>query len=364
MQQMVRGRKQMVWVALVGASLVSACSGNTPSGTAAAPASPDVWAVVDGRQIKRDAVEKAYRGVVQPAAMPPSDDEVLAMKLSVVDDLITQDLLQAKATALKVEVTDAEVDAAFSDRKRSVSEEEFQKQLTARALTVDDMKAGLRRELTVNKLLEREVTAKIVVSDQDLADYYSVNRAQFNVTEPQYRIAQIVITPVKEPQIRNRMNDDAETPAAAARKAQMLAERIKGGADFAQVAMDYSEDPQTAPQGGDLGFVSASTLKQVPPALRDAVLKAEPGNVNTVSAGGAHTIVMLVAREAAGQRDLSAPDVRDGIRNVIKGRKDQLLRAAYAASLRNDAKVVNHLATMIVAADGKMPTLAPAAPGK
>jgi peptidyl-prolyl cis-trans isomerase SurA len=86
----------------------------------------------------------------------------------------------------------------------------------------------------------------------------------------------------------------------------------------------------------------------VPPALRDIVLKAEPGNVSVASAGGAHTLVLLIAREPAGQRELSVPAVRDGIRTTLQDRKEQLLRAAYITSARNGAKIVNHLARLIV----------------
>jgi peptidyl-prolyl cis-trans isomerase SurA len=348
--------------AVVCASLVGACQSNT-AGTPKAP-SADVWAVVDGRDIRREEVERAYRGVVQQTPTPPSEEEVLTMKLGIVDELITQSVLQARGRTLNIEVTDAEVETAFGERKKSVTDEAFQQQLTQRGLTADDMKAGVRRELFVKKVLDKEVSSKIAITDQDITDFYNNNRAQFNVAEPQFRIAQIVITPVPEQQLRNRMNDDAKSPAEAARKAQMLGERLRAGADFSQVAMDYSEDPQSAPQGGDLGFVPMSALNQVPPALRDAVLKSQPGNINTVSSGGAHTIVMLLGREAAGQRDLSAPNVRDGIRDILRDRKEQLLRAAYISSARNDAKVVNHLAQLVVSAQGKLPTLGPVAPGK
>ena len=59
------------------------------------------------------------------------------------------------------------------------------------------------------------------------------------------------------------------------------------------------------------------------------------------------------------------PAVRDMITNTLKGRREQLLRAAYLNALRNDANVVNHLADRIVEAQGKaLPGLMPAAPGK
>jgi parvulin-like peptidyl-prolyl isomerase len=143
----------------------------------------------------------------------------------------------------------------------------------------------------------------------------------------------------------------------------MLMERLKAGASFSELAAAYSEDSESAQRGGDLGFVPISRLKQAPPQLRDAVLNKPPGTVTVASAGGAHTIVLVVAHEAAGQRDLSTPTVRDQLTQSIHGRKEQLLRTAYLMSLRNDAQVVNYLAKRLVESQGKLPTVAPAAPG-
>jgi len=350
-------RNPAVFGAFVGLCLTTAC-GSKPS----APSSPDVWAVVDGREIRKDDVEKAYRRASQTAAT--SDDEAMTAKLSLLNELITQDILVAKAKTLGLEVTGTDLDAAFNDRKKNITDEAFQKELTQRNLTATDMKEGLRLELSAQKLIDHEVGAKINIGDADVNAFFNANRAQFNLPETAYHIAQIVITPVHEPQITNRLNDDATTPDAAGRKAAMLMERLKAGTQFSALAMDYSEDPQSAPQGGDLGFVAASALNQVPPALRDAVLKATPGTVSQVSSGGAHTLVLLIAREQAGQRDLSSPGVRDNITTTLHDRKEQLLRTAYLSAIRNDAKVVNYLARRIVESTAKPPAMLPGAPGK
>ena len=172
-----------------------------------------------------------------------------------------------------------------------------------------------------------------------------------------------MITPVAISRSRNRTGDDATTPQEAAGKAQMLMERLKSGTAFGELAADFSEDPQSAQRGGDLGFVPLSALQRAPPALRDAVLKSEPGSVRVVSSGGGHTIVLLVAKETAGQRDPGMPEVREGNHRALRGRKEQLLRAAYLGAVRNDAVVVNYLARRLVERQGKMPSLVPAAPG-
>ena len=337
-----------------------ACRSTPP---APPPPSPDAWAIVDGREIKRDDVEKAYRRTNQANATP-SEEEATVAKLSVLNDLIVQDILLTKARELKLEVADTELDTAYAEARKDIPEEQFQQELNRRSLSAADMRDGLRREMLAQKVIEREVSSKITVTDQDVADFHKANIAQFNRPEDTYRIAQIVITPTREPQRTNRSGNDAGTAQEAASKAQAMMERLKQGAQFAELAADFSEDPQSAPRGGDLGLVPLSALQKAPPPLRDAVLKAAPGTVTMVNMGGTHTLVLLVAKEPAGQRDPSMPEVKQGITNTLRGRKEQLLQAAYVSSLRNNVIVVNVLAERLLETQGKMPSLAPAAPGK
>src|SRR5438477_10736019 len=201
---------------------------------------PDVWAMVNGKEIKREEVDKYYRTRVNPEGQEPSQEESLSQKLNVIDELINNEILLERAKKLNLEASDGEVEDKFTEFKSPYTEEEFQRQLKERGVTVNDLKNTVRRELSIQKLINREVVSKVVISDQDISDFYNANRPQFNVAEPQYRIAQIVVTPRKEPQIRNRKNDDATNEAEAQRKVKMLVDRLNSGADFSQLAMDYS----------------------------------------------------------------------------------------------------------------------------
>ena len=348
---------------LLAAPLLAGCRATPAAPAAAAAVSPDTWATVDGRNISREFVEKAYQRT-QDTSRPLSDDEAMTAKLNVLNDVIVQDILLAKAEQLKLTVPDTDLDAAYADAKKNISDDAFQQEVTRRGLTAADMRDGLRRELLAQKVVAQEVGSKIAVSDKDVSDFFVNNKAQFNVPEEAYHIAQIVVTPVREPQVGNRSGDDATTPQAADAKVQMLMERLKAGAAFSELAVGYSEDPESAPRGGDLGLVPVSRLRQAPPALRDAVLNKAPGTVTVVSQNGAHTIVLVVAHEQAGQRDPSMPEVRQQIVDALRARKEQLLRSAYLIDVRSNAKVVNYLAHRVVesASAAKPPTLQPAAP--
>jgi peptidyl-prolyl cis-trans isomerase SurA len=224
---------------------------------------------------------------------------------------------------------------------------------------VDDLKRDLRRQRSIEKLLNREVASKITITDQDVTDFYNANLNQFNVAEPQYRISQIVITPRKDVQIRNRKNDDATNEPEAQRKTKMIMDRLNSGADFAQLAMDYSEDANTAPNGGDLGYIPESSLNQADPSLKKLVMTLKPGQVSQpIVLKDSTRILKLVAREAAGQRGINDPQVQQTIRDTLRDRKEQLLRAAYLAVARDEAKVTNYLAQQVVETAGKLPDAA------
>jgi len=339
---------------VLGAAAVAGAAAACRSTPAPAAVAADTWAVVDGHEIKRDDVDKAFRRS-RDASSAASEEETLLAKLNLLDQMILQQVLLSKAAALKIEVPQGELDTADAEARKNIPPDTFQQELVQRGLTSADMRESLRRELLAQKVITQEVDSKIAVTDKDVTDFFNANRAQFNVPEEAYHLAQIVITPARDAQVTNGTGDDASSPQAAAAKVQMLMERLKAGASFADLARGYSEDPETAPRGGDLGLVPLSRLQQAPAQLRTAVLGKNPGAVNVAAAGGAYTLVLVVAHEQAGQRDLSTPGLKQNLTDSLKGRKQQVARAAYVAAARSDAKIVNYLARRLVEGKGTLP---------
>lgn len=365
-----RVKRRHVWNHAVaalplGALLFASIAGcNKPQAHAA-----DVWAVVNGKEIKRDEVDKYYRTRLNPEGPEPSQEEALSLKLNVLDQLINNEILLERAKTLNLQASDGEVEDKFTELKSPYTEDEFQRQLKQRGVSVDDLKSELRRDLSITKLMNREVVAKISITDKDVADFYAANKNQFNVAEPQYRMAKILVTPRKEPQIRNRKNDDATNEAEAQRKIKMLVDKLNSGADFAQLAMDYSEDMNSAATGGDLGYMPESALNQADPSLKKMVLTLKTGQVSPpIATKEGFLILKLVTRENAGQRSITDPQVQQTVRDTLRNRKEQLLRAAYLASARDGATVKDYLAEQVIEANGNLPDAAksnsPAKPGQ
>jgi peptidyl-prolyl cis-trans isomerase SurA len=319
----------------------------------------DLMAVVDGRKIFRSDVDKYYDNSVASAQQSPAGEQATALRLNILHQMIDDEILMRRAEKLGLLATDDEVDRKYNEFKAPFTQEEFNKRLQDRKITEADFKRDIRRSITVDKVLNKEVSSKINVTDQDITDYYQTHKAEFNLIEPMYHLAQIMVTPTPNPQAHNQ-NDKAQNEADARKKIQMIANRLDSGDDFATLAMKYSEDPETSGNGGDLGTVPESGLKGTDSATRDAVVKLKPGqyspiigvvNPATRQAMG-YRIVKLVAKEPAGQRELADPRVQQAIRSQLHDRREQLLKAAYYEVLRDNARVENYYAKQILDSNG------------
>jgi peptidyl-prolyl cis-trans isomerase SurA len=319
----------------------------------------DVMATVDGRKIFRSDVDKYYENTLASSQQSPAGEQATALRLNILRQMIDDEILMRRAEKLSLLATDDQVDSKFNEIKAPFTQEEFDKRMQDRKITVADFKRDIRRSITVEKVLNKEVSSKINITDQDINDYYNAHKAEFNLIEPQYHLAQIMVTPAPNPQAHNQ-NDKAQNEAEARKKIQMIANRLDSGDDFATLAMKYSEDPETSGNGGDLGTVQESGLKGTDPATRETVMRLKPGQyspiVSVVNPGTKQAvgfrIVKLVAKEPAGQRDLSDPRVQQAIRSQLHDRREQLLKAAYYEVLRDSAKVENYYAKKVLDTNG------------
>src|SRR5258708_47096 len=193
------------------------------------------------------------------------------MRLNILHQMIDDEILMRRAEKLGLLATDEEVDRKYNEIKSPFSQEEFDKRLKDKKITLADFKRDIRRSITVEKVMNKEVSSKINVTDQDITDYYKAHKGEFNLIETTYHLAQIMVTPSPNPQAHNQ-NDKAQNETEARKKVQMISNRLDSGDDFATLAMTYSEDPETSGNGGGLGTVQESGLKRTYTATPDSVM--------------------------------------------------------------------------------------------
>ena len=320
----------------------------------------DVVATVNGHAIMRADVDSLFQAqLAQAQGQHPSSEEADSLRLQAVRELINEEILEQRAAKMNLTATPEEVDARVAEMK-APGDELFNQQLAANHLTLDQLKHDVRRSLTTNKLLNKEVYSKVTVSDGDIADYFKAHKAEFDFVEPMYRLAVIRVTSVPSPQPGNLQGSKATTDAEAKKKIQALKTRLDSGEDFSAIAMNFSEDPNTASSGGDMGFVGESQLKP-DPVVGAALLKLKPGQITDVfplmdaqsKKPIGYSIYKLTDLQPAGQREISSPVVQQQIRKLLHDGRSQLVQNAYYEMLRNQAKVENFFADEILKNDAK-----------
>jgi peptidyl-prolyl cis-trans isomerase SurA len=331
-------------------SLVLCCAGCKQS------YGPDVVATVNGQPIQRSEVEKYYRDNLGNNKEQPTKEQAEATRLGILKQLIDEEILQQAAKKMNLVATDEEVDAKLAEMKAPYTQEEFDKRLQAGGMSLSDLRLNIRRNLTSEKLMNKEVNSRINITDADVTNFYNANKAQFNFIEPKYNIADIVVTsqPMQMRQGANLQNSKASNDAEARKKIDMIHNRLESGEDFATLAANLSENPNDANNGGNMGFIPESSLRG-DPAVFAAISKLQPGQMTDVvpmmapgsKSPAGYGIYKLIEKEPAGQRELNDPRVQQDIRQQLRDSRSQLLRAAYYETMRDQAHVENYLAEQI-----------------
>jgi len=127
-------------------------------------------------------------------------------------------------------------------------------------MTLEDLKAQLRRDLSIQKLFNKEITL-IFPSATRRADFYNSNKSTLYFAEPQVHIAQIVVTPTPDPTVHNLKTIKRALPTKPSEKPGRSKRRLKAGED-SDDAQNYSKDP-TPPQTGGIWICSPTRVRKI-----------------------------------------------------------------------------------------------------
>lgn len=317
----------------------------------------DVVATVNGKDIARAELDRNYKASVSDSQQPSAPEQADIVRLNILRNMIDDEILQQRAAKLNLAATDDDVNAKLTEIKAQFTQEEFERRLKERGQTVEDLKRDIRRSLTKTKLLNKEILSKVNITDAEISDYYNTHKSEYNVIEPRYHLAQIVVTGTPPQQNGSPQTRHTPNEADARKEIQNIQSRLQSGEDFGSLATQFSENPDFASNGGDMGFIGETQLK-AESDLYNALGKLRPGQMTDiipVYAPGApgrkivgYSIYKLISREAPGQRALNDPSVQQTIRDGLRNRKAQLLENAYFEMLHDDAKVRNYFAEQIL----------------
>ena len=187
----------------------------------------------------------------------------------VLDRIIEEKLIEQEAKKSGIKVTGKEIESAVEDvkQKNKINQEVLEKALAAEGLTLEAFKKDLERRILRSKLVSSAVKLEQKAGEKELIEFFQNNLNHYRVNES-YRPAHILFL----------IPHDAtpEQIRGIRKKSQKVLERIKEGADFTKMAMEYSEDTSSRKEGGDLGYFRKGELL---PALEKEAIRLQVGEV-------------------------------------------------------------------------------------
>lgn len=315
--------------AAAGQPAAPAGSPADPAAAAAPPAKPvpatlpAVVARVNGVAIPAAELERAIRNLEANVGNQVPAERRNEIYRGILDQLVEQKLLAQEAASRNIKATDTEIASGIDTmKKQAPTPDAFAKALASRKMTEADLRAEASHQIAINKLLTTEVEPKAAVTETDIADFYKKN-PQFFMQPEAVRASHILLKA-----------DTPEAKAQAKTKADDLLRQIKGGADFAGLAKQHSNDGSAA-NGGDLGFFPRGQMVK---AFEDAAFALKPGEVSPVveTEFGYHIIKSGEHRTA---RTVPLAEVSDRIAQALRQQKQQQLAQEFVQSLKTKSKV-------------------------
>jgi peptidyl-prolyl cis-trans isomerase SurA len=185
-------------------------------------------------------IEETYKGNDKGGIIKQTKDAILQR---LIDNLLIEYEAKKAGTGVKEE----EVMDVLKDTlsRQNIRMEDFLKKLESEGNSLDIVKAEIKGQLMRMRLMRREIKSKIVISEQEIGEYYNQHRDEYEGKEA-VRIKQILL--LIPP------NADEEAKAKIKENARQIQQRALSGEPFEQLAAQYSEGPGAA-QGGDIDFI-------------------------------------------------------------------------------------------------------------
>ena len=284
---------------------------------------PAVVARVNGEEVSKADFDRFLKQMEVRAGQPVPANRRDEIYRAIVDQLVTYTALVQETRARGVTVDDAEAKKAADEqiadlRKQIPDEAAFKKALAARDMTLDRLRADIRKDLAINKMMQAELAAAGPVTDAEVKDFYDKNPDEFTGV----RASHILIKP-------DGFDEASKKKARAA--AEDVLKQARAGADFAELAKKHSTD-SSAQQGGDLGFF---TKGRMVPEFSNAAFALQPNQISEVveSQFGYHII------KVTERKDVPLAEASEKIRGFLTAKTRDERQQAFVAGIKNKSKI-------------------------
>ena len=323
-------RTAVVVTSVAFASLLAAQE-PPPAAPPARASATRVVARVNAKEITLGEFSKALDQYVLAKRLgPDSGIPIAEIQQSVLDRMIATTLVDQRAAAVGLSATAEEVEARLGQmRSESGDPANFRLMLAVQNVTEEALRTQIAGQITAEKLIDREVFAKIEVPEADVKSYYDAHASELMQPE-RARVRQIFIA------LRRDMSD-ADRSAARARVDAIKA-RLDAGEEFGALAVELSEH-RSAASGGDLGWLRKD---EVSGPFQLVAFTAPIGKVSDVVATE-YGYLLLEVKERQDARPMTLEEARP---EIVAVRQDERVPQAvqdYLAGLRSKAQVETFL---------------------
>jgi len=287
---------------------------------------PAVLARVNGEAVTKVDFDRLIKNMEVRANQPVPAERRDAIFRQALEQLVTYAVLSQETRARKVTVSDEEVDGSIKQMQSQFrTEDEFKKALDARGMTLDKLKSDTRIDMSINKMVESEVSSQPAPSDAECREFYDQNPDKFKQDES-VRASHILF--------RVDENADAATKKKIMDQAQAVLKEARGGADFGELAKKHSADGSSQ-QGGDLNFF---TRGQMVPPFDQAAFAMKPGQISDIvtTQFGYHIIKVTDRKEAS---TVPFEQVSPRIKEFLTEQQKQRKADDFIQSLKQKAKI-------------------------
>ncbi len=318
----------LCWIGISPASKAWAHSGHDHS-VQPSISLPDTLAKVNGAEIKKSAIWPALTRTVQrykDRGIPLSREQEKIASKKLLQDQINRHLLLEKAGKLGVTISEGQINREVERVKKQFnSEEEFNKQLKSRNLTLAKYRKELKEDLLIDGVTDRELGKDIKVTDQQIQDYFKKNSGQFS--SPEQRRASVILIKIN-PKAGSKGNRKAR------KTIEKIVSKLSQGADFADLARQFSQD-SLAKKGGDLGFFTKDRM--FGPFSKRA-FKLKVGQVSDIfKTRHGYQILKLTGIKPKKQGTLESE--KETIRKILIDEQLKVKIQPYLEALRKQAKI-------------------------
>jgi len=312
--------------------------GFAPGACAQVPLFGDpVLAKGKGFEIKRSQVEEAYlRFKANSAAngQPVPESQREEIEKRILERLVIVRTVSDRATPEDKAEAQKRADKFYDDtKKQATSEASFKRQLLAMGLSDAEFRADILERAVVETVIERELRAKITITDEQVKKYYEDNPARFEQPEL-VKVLHLHLSTV-DPETRRQL------PTAERTKKRELADkalaRAKGGEDFKRLVTELSDDVRTKERGGEY-TIARGTMEPAFAGIEAAAFSMRPGQTSDVleTAFGYH---ILRVTERVPAKQVPFAEVSDRIRDNLRQQEVNKLLPDYLEQVKREAGV-------------------------